>query len=224
MAVVISLGGSMVNGDGTPDVEFLKKLKSFLKGKEKVGIVVGGGRVARQYAKAASIFTKNQFWLDTLAIKATRLNAELVARAFGEEACPKVFEDFENAAEASRNYRIVVMGGTIPGITTDTDSVLFAEALGASRLINLSAVDGVYDSNPKTNPKAKKFQKLTHEELLSLANKSDKRTAGTNFVFDIVACKLAARGELELHFVGGKNVGDLPNALSGKPHKGTIVK
>jgi uridylate kinase len=224
MAVVISLGGSMVNGTGTPDAQFLKRLKSLLKGNEKIGIVVGGGKVAREYVQAASNFSKSQFWLDTLAVKATRLNAALVAQVLGDDACPTVFDDFEKAAEASKKHRIVVMGGTIPGITTDTDAVLFAEALGADRLINVSVVDGVYDSNPKTNPKAKMFKRLTHEELLNLANKSDKRTAGTNFVFDLVACKLAARGKLELHFVGGKNIGDLPSATTGKPHKGTIVK
>ncbi len=224
MSVVISLGGSMVNGTGTPDAQFLKKLKSLLKGKEKLGIVVGGGKLAREYVQAASNFSKNQFWLDTLAVKATRLNAALVAQVLGEDACPSVFDDFEKAAEASKKHRIVVMGGTIPGITTDTDAVLFAEAIRADRLINISVVDGIYDSDPKTNLKAKKFNRLTHEELLALANKSDKRTAGTNFVFDLVACKLAARGKLELHFIGGKNIGDLSNAMEGHPHKGTIVK
>lgn len=224
MAVVISLGGSMVNPNGIPDAEFLKKMKSLLKGKEKIGIVVGGGKIAREYVKAASNFSEAQFWLDTLAIKATRLNAALVAQAFGDEACPSVFEDFEKAAQASKHHRIVVMGGTIPGITTDTDSVLLAEAIGAKRLLNVSVVDGIYDSNPKTNPKARKFGKLTYENLLKLANESDKRTAGTNFVFDVVACKLAARSKLELHFVGEKNLSDVPKALSGKPHNGTIVK
>lgn len=223
MTVVISLGGSMVNGTGTPDAQFLKRLKPLLKGKEKIGVVVGGGKVAREYVKAASNFSQNQFWLDTLAVKATRLNAALVAQALGEEACPTVFRDFERAAEASRKHRIIVMGGTIPGITTDTDSILLAEALGAERLINLSAVDGIYDSDPKTNLKAKKFKRLTHEELLALASKSDKRTAGTNFIFDIVACKLAARSKLELHFIGEKNLKDLPGALEGKAHGGTIV-
>ncbi|MBN2121817.1 UMP kinase [Candidatus Micrarchaeota archaeon] len=224
MAVVISLGGSMVNPDGIPDAKFLKKMKALLKGKEKIGIVVGGGKIAREYVKAASDFSKAQFWLDTMAIKATRLNAALVAQALGEEACPSVFEDFEKAAQASRQYKIVVMGGTVPGITTDTDSVLLAEAIGAKRVLNVSIVDGVYDSNPKTNPKAKKFGKLTYEKLLTLANESDKRTAGTNFVFDVVACKLAARSKLELHFVGEKNINEVPKALSGKAHKGTIVK
>ena len=224
MSVVISLGGSMVNGTGNPDTNFLKKFKSLLKGKEKIGIVVGGGKIARDYVKAASSFSKNQFWGDSLAVQATRLNAGLVTRVFPKEACPLVFQDFESAALASAQHRIVVMGGTIPGITTDTDSVLLAEAIGAKRLVNLSNVDGVYDSDPSKNKKAKKFSKMSFSQLLSLANASDKRKPGTNFVFDVIACKLAAMTKMELHFVGGKNLQDLPKALKGKAHRGTIIK
>lgn len=224
MAVVISLGGSMVNGTGNPDIAFLKKFKSLLKGKEKIGIVVGGGKIARDYVKAASNFSKNQFWGDSLAVQATRLNAALVTRAFSQEACPVVFQDFESAAIASKEYRIVVMGGTIPGITTDTDAVLLAEAMGANRLINVSNVDGIYDSDPRKNKKAMMFRKMSFTQLMGLANASDKRTPGTNFVFDVIACKLAARTKLELHFVGGKNIQDLPKAMKGATHRGTTIK
>ncbi len=224
MAVVISLGGSMVNGTGNPDISFLKKFKSLLKGKEKIGIVVGGGKIARDYVKASQNFSKNQFWGDTLAVYATRLNAALVTRAFVGEACPVVFQDFESAAIASKEYRIVVMGGTIPGITTDTDAVLLAEAMGAKRVVNVSIVDGVYDSDPRKNKKAKMFKKMEFNQLLTLANASDKRKPGTNFVFDVIACKLAARTKMELHFVGGKNISDLPKAMKGTAHRGTTIK
>ncbi len=224
MSVVISLGGSMVNGTGKPDIKFLREFKALLKGKEKIGLVVGGGKIARDYVTAASSFSKNQFWGDSLAVQATQLNAGLVTRVFSKEACPLVFQDFESAALATAQHRIVVMGGTIPGITTDTDSVLLAEAIGAKRLVNLSNVDGVYDSDPGKNKKAKKFRKMNFSQLLSLANASDKRKPGTNFVFDVIACKLAARTKMELHFVGGKNLRDLPKAIRGKAHRGTIIK
>ncbi len=224
MSVVISLGGSMVNGTGNPDLAFLKKFKSLLKGKENIGIVVGGGKLARDYVKAASNFSKNQFWGDSLAVQATRLNAALVTRVFKEEACPVVFQDFESAALASKEYRIVVMGGTIPGITTDTDAVLLAEAMDAKRLINISNVDGVYDSDPRKNKKAKMFKKMSYTQLMGLANASDTRKPGTNFVFDVIACKLAARTKMELHFVGGKNILDLSKALKGQPHRGTTIR
>ncbi|MEM4272680.1 MAG: UMP kinase [Candidatus Bilamarchaeaceae archaeon] len=224
MAVVISLGGSMVNGSGTPDVGFLKKFKSLLKGKEQIAIVVGGGKVSRSYVAAASNFSRNSYWNDALAVAGTRLNAALVARVFEGEAPQAPFHTFEAAAAALSTYRIVVMGGTIPGITTDTDSVLLAEAIGAKRLINISNVDGVYDSDPAKNPQARMFKTMTHAQLLELANSSDSRAPGTNFIFDSVACRLIARSGIELHFVGGKHIDDLPKAIEGKAHRGTIIK
>ena len=82
----------------------------------------------------------------------------------------------------------------------------------------------IYDKNPKEHKDAKKFHFLTHEQLIDLAVKNDKRTAGTNFVFDILACKLAARSKMELHFVNGKHLGDLERAIKGEDHSGTVVK
>ncbi|MFA5412224.1 MAG: UMP kinase [Candidatus Micrarchaeia archaeon] len=224
MAVVISLGGSLINGTGSIDHAFLKEFKDMvMKSGEELGIVTGGGKVAREYASAAREFCGNNFVADEAAVAATRLNAQLMLALFRDVAHPKVFRDFGKAAAALGGHKIVVMGGTIPGITTDTDSVLLAEAIGAKRLVNLSNVDGIYDSDPKGNPSAKKFDKMTHAQLLEMAQKYDQRAPGTNFVFDMVACKLAKRSGIELHFVGGKNVKDLEKAVKGKRHAGTIV-
>lgn len=224
MAVVISLGGSLINGTGSVDREFLREFKDLaLKSGEKLAIVTGGGKIARDYASAAMEFCGNNFVADEVAVAGTRLNAQLMLALFRDVAHPKVFRDFDKAAAALEGHKIVVMGGTIPGITTDTDSVLLAEAIGAKRLVNLSNVEGIYDSDPKTNPNAKKFEKMSHAELLAMAQKSDQRAPGTNFVFDMVACKLAKRSNIELHFVGGKNIKDLGNAIKGKKHSGTIV-
>lgn len=224
MAVVISLGGSLINGTGSIDREFLREFREIvLKSGEEMGIVAGGGKVAREYASAAREFCGNDFVADEVAVAGTRLNAALVASLLRGEANPRVFTDFAEAAAALGKHRMVVMGGTIPGITTDTDSVLLAEAIGAKRIVNLSNVDGIYDSDPRTNPKAKKFGKMAHAELLAMAEKADRRVPGTNFVFDVIACKLAARGGMELHFVGGKNIRELGNAIKGKRHSGTVV-
>ena len=54
---------------------------------------------------------------------------------------------------------------------------------------------------------------MTHEELIALAVKSDERRAGTNFVFDLIACKLAARSKIELRFVDGWDLVELKKAL-----------
>ena len=168
------------------------------------------GWTARQKANAVRTRGGSEFEADEEAIKETWKNAKLLVGALRAEkrkkikVYPKVAKDFTEAGKAAQKYAVVVMGGTIPGITTDTDSVLLAEKLGAKRLVNISNVDAIYDSNPKTNPNAMKFDGMTYDELIALANGSDKRTAGTNFVFDMLACKLAARSKIELFFVGGQ--------------------
>ena len=223
--IVLSLGGGIINPEGTPDAEFVKKLvKVLAESRLKFGIVTGGGRTARIYAQAARELGSNEFEADEIAIVSTRQNAALITGALAGHAYPKVITNFNEARNAAMDHRIVVMGGTIPGISTDTDSALLAEALHAKRLVNMSNVDGIYDSNPRNNPKAKKFQKMKYAELIELATKGDSRRAGENFVFDLLACKLIARSKIEAHFVNGRNLEDVKKAIEGKAHSGTVVK
>lgn len=224
MYIVLSLGGSMVNTENGTDKNYIAKIKEIIvKNDNKFGIVVGGGFGARKVAKKMREKGKSEFECDEAAIKITWKNAQAVADAFGEMAYPKTIKDFKKARKEAANFKVVVMGGTIPGVTTDTDSVLLAEALHATRMVNISNTPAIYDSNPKENPNAKKFDKMTYDELIELAVKSDKRTAGTNFVFDLLACKLIARSKIETHFVSGKNLEDVKNAIEGNVHSGTVV-
>ncbi len=227
MHVVLSVGGSSVNPDGKPDVEYLKKLAQIIKkSKNSFGILTGGGSVARAYANAARSLGASEYAADSIAITSTRQNAQLVIAALagaGIDVHPKALFDFDAAIEPAKKNKAVVMGGTIPGITTDTDAVLLAEAVGAKRLVNISNVEAIYDSDPRKNTSAKRFTKLNYDELIKLASESDKRMAGTNFVFDMLACKLIARSKIEAHFVSGKNLADMENAIEGKKHNGTVV-
>jgi uridylate kinase len=225
MDVVLSVGGSMVNPDGKPDVTFLKNFAKIIgQTKGRIGILTGGGFSARLFANAARELGSSEYDADNIAIISTKQNASIVVAALASgnvDVDRKVYDNFDDAKRSVN--RVVVMGGTIPGITTDTDAVLLAEAMSAKRLLNISNVDGIYDSNPKTNPKAKKFTKMDYGQLIELANKEDQRKAGTNFVFDMLACKLIARSGIETHFVSGKNLDDIKNAIDGKKHGGTVV-
>jgi uridylate kinase len=225
MHVVLSIGGSAVMPGGKPNIKLLKELASlFKKSRNDFAIVVGGGPPARTYANAARELGANEFDADSIAIMSTKQNAKLLLAALGDMAPSDVIHDFEGAREAAKAYKVVVMGGTIPGITTDTDSVLLAEAIGAKRLVNVSNVTGIYDSDPRKSKKAKKFDKLSYDQLISLAMSSDKRKAGTHFVFDLLACKLIARSGIETHFVSWDNTKEISAAIEGKKHKGTVVK
>lgn len=225
MIVVLSLGGSLVNTEKGVDKRYLEEIKKIVEDSDyKFGIVTGGGYKAREYAKEVRSRQGTEFEADEAAIKATKENAKAVIKTLGKMAYSKVPKEFNEAKKALKKYKVVVMGGTIPGITTDSDSVLLAECVEADRLINISNVDGIYDKNPKKHEDAKKFHFLTHEELVRLAIENDERTAGTNFIFDMLACKLAARSKLELHFVTGEQLGEVERAINGEDHSGTIVK
>ncbi|HLC68324.1 MAG TPA: UMP kinase [Candidatus Bilamarchaeaceae archaeon] len=225
MHVVLSVGGSQVSTENGIDRSFLENLRKLLeKSDYHFGIVVGGGNAARKYADKVRAKGGNEFEADEAAIQATKENAKAVINALGKMAYGKVCTDFNEARMQAKKHRIVVMGGTIPGITTDADAALLAEALGAKRLVNISNVEGVYDSDPKKNPEAKKFDRMDYHQLIHAACEYDQRRAGENFVFDILACKLIARSKLETHFVNGKKVGDIMAALDGKRHSGTVVK
>ena len=228
MHVVLSIGGSSILGDGKPDMAFLKSMAQVIKkSKNSFGILTGGGSVARLYANAARKLGASEYDADSIAITSTKQNAQLMIAALsgaGVDVYNGVIGDFDNAKEPAHERKVVVMGGTIPGITTDTDAVLLGEAIGAKRLVNISNVDGIYDSDPRKNKKAKRFSSMEYDQLIRLAVDSDKRKAGTHFVFDLLACKLISRSNIEAHFVSGKRMVDVQNAIEGKKHSGTIVK
>ncbi len=226
MRVVLSIGGSTINPEGKPSLKFLRSISKMIKeSKCEFGILTGGGSIARIYANAARELGANEYEADAIGITSTRQNAQLLVTALsgaGVDVYRHVITDFEEAK--GRKNKVVVMGGTIPGITTDTDAVLLAEAMGATRLVNISNVEGIYDTNPKKNPKAKKFSRMSYNELIKLAAENDSRSAGTHFVFDMLACKLIARSKVETHFVSGDSMDDIKNAIEGKKHNGTIVR
>ena len=225
-AVVLSVGGSLLN-DGRPNLMMAEKLADVMKESGlSLGTVCGGGKQAREAAGIAREKTKSEFDADVAGIAVTHLNAECLREALGGSkagAGTHIFTDFMMARQAVGKQKYIVMGGTIPGITTDADSALLAEAIGAKRLVNVSNT-AIYDSDPRSNPNAKKYDTLSYEQLIALANRSDQRKAGTHFVFDMLACSLIARSGIETHFVDGRDAGQLRAAILGQKHAGTVVR
>src|SRR3989338_1637682 len=92
---IIALGGSVVAPDGI-DLEFLEKFRAFLQKFVRRGarflIVIGGGGLARAYQRNASHLApqSKSIELDTIGMRATQLNAELVRVALGKNAHPEI--------------------------------------------------------------------------------------------------------------------------------------
>jgi predicted uridylate kinase len=226
--ICISLGGSIFFGKDGINVEYLKQFKSLLlKHKEEKFIIsVGGGSPCRSYISEAKNIIDNNFVLDRIGVMFTKTNA-LLLRNFLANSINMVYtEDINEISEINtilERSRVIVIGGIgIPGTTTDTTAVLSAEAIGLRKVINVSTESYVFDRNPKEK-NAKKFVRLSHMSLVKLASEFDNRDAGTNFIFDIIACKLAKRSNIDLWFINS-DIRNLESAINGKNANGTIVK
>ncbi|MBR7152631.1 MAG: UMP kinase [Candidatus Methanomethylophilaceae archaeon] len=220
--VVVSIGGSILV-PGENDSDFIGKLASMLseiKNEVQIAIVCGGGKTARYYANIAKELGGDTYSQDIVGIGATRLNAQLLSLALGEMP-DKVPEDPEELASNSKPGRIVVMGGTVPGHTTDAVSAMVAKALGADRIVNATSVDAVYTDDPRTNPDAEKILDMTIQDLENIVYK--EHGASRSSVFDPLGVQIAKENRIDILIVEGRNLDELRNAIVGNDIKGTFV-
>ena len=223
MKIVISLGGSLLTKELTPEnfkkyADVLKRLKN--KG-HKLVVVCGGGKIAREYRDVAKSFTKDNILLDWIGIQATHMNALTLIAALGKDAHPVSLRTPE---EVKKNFKdkILVCGGDLPGCSTDYDAALFAEAIKADLLINATNVDGVYSDDPKKNPKAKKFDRLSYNEFEKIIMKNPQ-TPGEYRFFDLKATRLIKKAKIKTIFIDGRDTEEIMRTVEGKDH-GTMVK
>jgi uridylate kinase len=225
---VISLGGSLLfSEDGDLDAEYVKSAAALIRKMHldgcKVAVSVGGGKFSGQYQDVAR---KNgmQVMADKIGQMINHVNATLLISLLGEDvAYPKSITDLSEVQLAAKLNLIPVGAGFVEGATSDHAAVIIAERLRARRIINLSKVDGVYDSDPSKNPKAKLIRKLSYGQLIELATRLDTREPKAPFVFDVIACKLAARSGIEIVFANGRKLDGLRKLVKGRGECGTVV-
>lgn len=193
MRLVISLGGSVF--EGTARIREFANVLDEISESHQLFVVVGGGRLARELMAKARELGANETMCDYIGIAVTRINAMLLAFAMKNSA-KKIPESFIEAMELAKNHKAVVMGGTIPGHTTDATAVLLAEFVNADLFLNATSVDGIYSEDPKKNPSAVKFEKISPGELLEIVVKQ-KASAGVNVVMDLLAVKLLERSGIK---------------------------
>jgi len=219
--IVISLGGSVL----VPSLEknHIREYATILRrlGEEiRVLVVVGGGGEARRYIGVARKLGIDEATADELGIQVTRMNALLLAGALGEAAHPNVAESYRDAARFGESGKIVVMGGVIPGQTTDAVAALLAEKVRAGLVINWTSVDGIYSADPKKHRDAVKHSTLTPVELQAII-RGDRLEAGSNTVFDTLAAKIIGRSGIPLVVLDGRKPVDPRKAI--RRQKGTLV-
>ena len=221
--IVVSVGGSLIVPDGI-DTNFLTRFKALILEKVQRGftfsIIAGGGKTARRYQEAAHVVTPlSRQDLDWIGIHATRLNAQLLRNIFVGYAHQQVIKNPTIDIEADEP--IIIAAGWQPGCSTDYDAVLMAKNLGATRLVNLSNIDYVYDSDPKKNPSAKKIEKISWAEFRKVI--PEEWSPGLSSPFDPIAAKEAEAIQLEVAIINGAALEEFSHYLDGKPFIGTII-
>jgi uridylate kinase len=221
--IVLSLGGSIIAPDKI-NVDFLKKLKKLLVKKisedKRFIIVTGGGRIAREYQQSAGKVTKlTNDDLDWLGIHATRLNAHLVRTIFRDYAHPVINK---NPTETfGFKEPMLIASGWKPGFSTDFDAVKLAEAYGATKVINMTNIDYVYDIDPRKSNQAKPLEKINWQDYRKLVG--DRWNPGSNAPFDPIASKMAEKLKIQVVVLNGNDLKNFNKCLEQKKFKGTVI-
>jgi uridylate kinase len=183
-------------------------------------VVAGGGEIARECIGIARDLGANEAFCDYIGIAVTRIHAKLLIAAL-KDAYPEPFSDYKEAAAVKGGGKIAVMGGVSPGHTTDAVAAILAEYVDADCFIDVTSVDGVYDADPRIHPNAKKYDRLTPQELVALTMKEELK-AGSRIVIDPVAAKIIERSRINTIVMDGSNPRNIIGAVHGE-HHGTVI-
>ncbi|MBR5011559.1 MAG: UMP kinase [Clostridia bacterium] len=181
--VLIKLSGEALSGGKGTGIDFDKVIEVCTAIKEvvdmgvQVAIVVGGGNFWRGRSSGKMDRTRADHMgmlatvINTLGLADGLEQVGLVPRVQTAIEMRQIAEPYirNKAVRHLEKGRVVVFGcGTgNPFFSTDTGAALRAAEIGADIIFKATNVDGVYDSDPKLNPNAVKFDRLTHMDVLN---------------------------------------------------------
>lgn len=228
---VLSVGGSVFAPNGEKnsiDIDYLDKFETFIRKQvaldRRFFIVTGGGYTARQYRDAAKVAAGQDLTdedLDWIGVHATRLNAHMFRTIFRDLAYPWILKHYDVVDKKANKYPVVVCGGWKPGWSTDYCTTIVASDYRINKVVNLSNIDGVYDSDPKVNKKAKMLKNIDWKEMTGIVGTEWK--PGMNAPFDPIASKLAQKRKMKVVVCNGHDLDNLENILDGKEYIGTTI-
>jgi uridylate kinase len=224
MRVVVSIGGSVL----APDLDasrvgaYADVVRDLAAAGHELGVVVGGGRVAREYITAARELGANEMELDRLGIGVTRLNAGLLAVALGDLAAPAPPESYEAGREVLQRGQVPVMGGTEPAHTTDAVAAAFAEYVDADLLVYATSVPGVFSADPNEDADAERFDRLSASDLVATITDIEM-DAGASAPVDLLAAKVIQRSGLPAIVLDGTDPAEVERAVQAGAFDGTEI-
>ena len=183
--VLLKVSGEALAGEQKRGLNFdildavAKGVKECVDMGVEIGIVVGGGNFWRGQKDGAEHMERTR--ADHMGMLATTINALALADVMeknGVEVRVQTGIDMAKIAEpyirlkAMRHLekgRVVIFacGTGNPFFSTDTAAALRAAEISAEAILLAKNIDGVYDSDPRTNPDAKKFERISYKEVLS---------------------------------------------------------
>ena len=229
--VLLKLSGEALQGEGVYGIDpkvvdmIAESVKEIVDGGVQLAIVVGGGNIFRGMAGAASGMDRAQ--ADYIGMLATAMNALALREGFERAGIPSRVQSAIDMQEIAEPYirnrairhlekgRVVIFacGTGKPYFTTDTAAALRACEINAQAMLKATQVDGVYDSDPRTNPNAKRFEVITHKEVL------EKEL----HVMDSTAAALLKDNGMPIIVFNLHKQGNIARVLRGE-NIGTIVK
>ena len=220
--ILLKLSGDALAGekhtgfDEATCIEVAKQVKALVDAGTEVGIEIGGGNFWRGRTSETIDRTK----ADQIGMLATVMNCIYVSEIFRYVGMKTaVLTPFEcgsmtklfskDRANKYFNHGMVVFfaGGTgHPYFSTDTATVLRAIEIEAEGILLAKAIDGVYDSDPKTNPAARKYDEVSIQEVI------DKKLA----VVDLTASIMCMENKMPMYVFGLNEENSIVKALSGE--------
>ncbi len=228
--ILLKLSGEALMGDGDYGIDpgiingLAREIIAVQQAGAEIGVVIGGGNIFRGAGLAAG--GMDRVTGDHMGMLATVINALAMqdalekhgvnARVMSAIKINQICEDYirRRAVRHLEKGRIAIFaaGTGNPFFTTDSAAALRATEINAELLLKATKVDGIYDSDPKKNPAAKRFQRLTYDDVLQRNLQ----------VMDTAAFALCRENDIPLRIYDMGNAGALMRILQGEDI-GTLV-
>lgn len=219
--ILLKLSGEALSGDkktgfDEPTVrEVALQIKQLVDDGIEVGVVIGGGNFWRGRSSGSIDRTK----ADQIGMLATIMNCIYVSEicrsvglstgiltSFECGSFTKLFSKDRANKYLSKGMVVFFAGGTgHPYFSTDTGVVLRAVEVDADVILLAKAVDGVYDDDPRTNPAAKKYDRVSIDEVITRNLQ----------VVDMTASILAKENRMPMRVFGLNEKNSIVNAIKG---------
>src|SRR5919107_521691 len=229
--ILLKLSGEALMGPGQFGIDpaFVAELAQEIKAAKDTGLeiclVIGGGNIFRGMAGAAQGMDRAQ--ADYMGMLATVMNALAMQNALEQLGVPtrvqsamemdKVCEPVirRRAERHLAKGRVVIFAAGVgsPYFTTDTGAALRAAEMKCDALFKGTSVDGVYDSDPKKNPDAKRYDTIGFDRVLA----DDLK------IMDAAAVALCRDNDIPIVVFNIRQPGNLTDVLAGRG-KATIVQ